>query len=327
MIPPGLMDALMRSAAPLVVSHVNPDGDAVGSLLGMGWLLRALGSNPTLALQDPPPPEFGLLPGVEEIVDERGVAGAYDLVVCVDASSPDRMGRVYTPALHSAPLVVIDHHVTNTNFGSFNWVDSGTAATCQMLVELADALGAPLHGALAQCLLAGLVTDTLGFRTPNTTPAVLETAMRLMQAGADLAVVTENMLDRRTFGVLRLWGMVLDDVCMEQGVIWAGISRQQLAAVGGKPGDDGSLSSLLIRTVGANISASFVEKTDDSGAPTVECSFRARRGFDVSRVAFALGGGGHPGAAGCTVPGALSGVIAQVTPMLQAVSQKPVRGQ
>lgn len=321
MIPSGLVEMLARSGAPLAVSHVNPDGDAVGSLLGVGWMMRALGKRPTLALQDPTPPEFGSLPGIAEIVDERSVGDAYDLVICVDASSADRMGRVYTAALADAPLIVIDHHVTNTRFGSINWVDPQAAATCQMLVELADALGAPLQSPLAQCLLAGLVTDTLCFRTPNTTPAVLETAMRLMRAGADLAAISEDMLDRRTFGALRLWGAVLDDVTMEQGVVWAGVSRQQLADADARQGDDGSLSSLLIRTVGANISASFVEKTDHDGAPAVECSFRARRGFDVSSVALALGGGGHPGAAGCTVSGSLAAVIARVTPMLQTVSQ------
>ena len=221
MIPAGLLETLARSVALLVVSHVNPDGDAVGSLLSVGWMLAGLGKGATLALQDPAPPEFDLLPGVETIVDAHGAAGVYDLVICVDASSSDRMGRVYTPAHAAAPLIVIDHHVTNTNFGNINWVDPSAAATCQMLVTLADALGVSLAGPLAQCLLAGLVTDTLCFRTPNTTPAVLETAMRLMQAGADLTAVTENMLDRRTFGALRLWGMALDDVCLEQGVIWA----------------------------------------------------------------------------------------------------------
>ena len=113
---------------------------------------------------------------------------AFDLIVCLDASSPDRMGSAYNPDVHeSATLVVIDHHITNTLFGDINWVEPGCASTCQMLVYLADALEVPLDGELAECLLTGMVTDTLGFRTSNTTPDVLGAAMRLMQGGADLA--------------------------------------------------------------------------------------------------------------------------------------------
>ena len=319
MIPPAAIDLIRNSANPLLVSHVNPDGDALGSLLGMGWMLDSLGKKSTLALQDAVPPEYSTLPGADRIVGVEAVADVYDLIICLDASSQDRMGKVYKAEHEPTPLLVIDHHVTNTRFGTVNWVASECAATCQMLVELADALAISLQGALAQCLLTGLVTDTLCFRTSNTTPAVLETAMRLMQGGANLNNITENMLDRRPYSVLRLWGMVLNDVQMADGVIWASISRAQFAASGGDNQDDGSLSSVLIRTVGAKISASFIEKMDESGQPTVECSFRARRGYDISTVALALGGGGHPAAGGCTVSGALADVIAHVTPMLKAV--------
>jgi phosphoesterase RecJ-like protein len=319
MIPPTVIDSIRHSTNPLLVSHVNPDGDAVGSLLGMGWILASLGKKITLALQDAVPAEHCSLPGADRIVGVEAVTDAYDLIICLDASSQDRMGKVYQPGHKAIPLLVIDHHVTNTRFGTVNWVAPECAATCQMLVELADALAVPLNGPLAQCLLTGLVTDTLCFRTSNTTPAVLETAMRLMQGGANLNDITESMLDRRPYSVLRLWGMVLNDVQMEDGVIWVSISRAQFAASGGDNQDDGGLSSLLIRTVDAKISASFIEKIDETGQPTVECSFRARRGFDISLVALALGGGGHPAASGCTVVGTLPAAIALVTPMLKAV--------
>src|SRR5690606_26013261 len=109
---------------------------------------------------------------------------AFDLVICLDSSSPDRMGSAYNPAVHAAaPLLVIDHHITNTRFGDINWVAPETAATCQMVAYLADALEVPLDGELAPCLLTGLVTDTLCFRTSNTDAEVLETAMRLMRGG------------------------------------------------------------------------------------------------------------------------------------------------
>ena len=321
-----LRTLLPSCQAILCVSHVNPDGDAVGSLLGMGWLLRSLGKAPTLALQDPVPEQFHSLPGVASILTAQDAAygalvtgKAFDLVVCLDASSPDRMGTAYHPAVHAtAPLLVIDHHVTNTRFGALNWVAPECAATCQMLVALADALHVPLATEIARCLLTGLVTDTLGFRTGNTTADVLEAAMRLIRAGADLADITEQTLNRRPFSAIRLWGLVLPAVQLDEHIIWTTISREQMA-VAQHDGSDLQLSSWLITASEADISAVFLEKVDEQGRPAVECSFRAKPGFDVSGLAYALGGGGHPPASGCTLPGALDAVTAQVLPALKQV--------
>jgi phosphoesterase RecJ-like protein len=319
-----LLSLLSNAGDILCISHVSPDGDAIGSLLGMGWLLRALGKAPTLALQDDVPDEHHVLPGAREIVTSRMPAFAqqvanhpFDLVICLDASSPDRMGTAYHPAVHAqSPLVVIDHHITNTRFGSINWVAPECAATCQMLVYLADAVQAPLEGPLAECLLTGIITDTLCFRTSNTTPAVLEAAMRLMQGGADLSLITERTVNRRSFNLIQLWGLVLPSVQLEERVIWATVTRAQLERAGLSLSDI-SLSSFLITAGEADISAVFMEKLDGQGRPAVECSFRAKRGFDVAEVAFALGGGGHPAASGCTLPGTLAEATARVVTALR----------
>src|SRR5690606_21352676 len=112
----------------------------------------------------------------------------------------------------AAPLLVIDHHITNTRFGDINWVAPETAATCQMVAYLADALEVPLDGELAPCLLTGLVTDTLCFRTSNTDAEVLETAMRLMRGGADLVAITQRTVNRRPFSLIKLWSLILPTV-------------------------------------------------------------------------------------------------------------------
>ncbi len=200
MIDPALLQALSEGRDILCVSHISPDGDAVGSLLGMGRLLRRLGKQPVLALQDPVPAEHRVLPGAADIITQQSPdfeiavrQRRFDLIVCVDSSSPDRMGAVYNAPVHdAATLLVIDHHVTNTRFGAINWVAPECAAACQMLVYLADALEVPLEGELAECLLTGIVTDTLCFRTDSTTPDVLSAAMRLMQGSADLSTITAH---------------------------------------------------------------------------------------------------------------------------------------
>jgi len=301
----------------LCVSHVNPDGDAYGSLLGMGWILRHLGKEPVLAMHDATSEQFLLMPGADAIIGADAVTATYDLIIALDASSLDRLGSIYAAQKHAEiPLLVIDHHFTNTRFGQINWIDATCAATCQMLVGLADVLDVPLTGPLAECLLTGIVTDTLCFRTSNTDAAVMEAAMRLMQSGVKLSEIVARTLNRRDFGVFQLWGQVLTHVQLEEGVIWTTISIAQRARAGIE--DDGQLSSMLITAVEADISATFTEKVDENGQMTVECSFRAKPGFDVGTLALELGGGGHPPASGVTLLGTLPDVTARVVAALKA---------
>ena len=332
MLSPDMLSLIQYALAPaqrvLCISHVGPDGDAIGSLVGMGWILHALGKEPTLALQDPLPDGFDEMPGAEKIIHAEQVAATYDLIVCLDSSSPDRMGRIFRPDDHDAiPMVVVDHHVTNTNFGDVNWVEPRCAATCQMLVYLAQELNVPLTGPLAECLLTGIVTDTLCFRTSNTDADVLAAATLLIQGGADLAAITARTLNRRRFTTLKLLAIVLADTQLVQRVIWTTISRAQLAETGNESGEDMQLNSMLIATREADISATFTEKLADDGTPAVECSFRAKPGFDVSKLAYELGGGGHPPASGCTLPGSLDQVVARVVPLLQEAQSRQASGQ
>lgn len=324
-IEPTLLTTIADATEILCISHVAPDGDAVGSLLGIHWILRHLGKSPTLALQDAPPREHQLLPGAADIITAHSAnyhsdvqTRAFDLVICVDASSPDRMGNAYNNEVHgSAPLLVIDHHITNTFFGTINWVAPDCAATCQMLAYLADALNVPLQDALAEVLLTGLVTDTLCFRTSNTTAAVLEVAQRLMLGGASLMTVTQRTVNRQPFAMIKLWSLILPTIQLEDGVIWAATYQSVFDQVGLPVGDTG-LSSYLVTADEAAMSAVFVQKQNHAGLPVVECSFRAKPGYNVATLALSLGGGGHPAASGCTVAGALEEVAPRVVALMKA---------
>lgn len=325
---PPEMESALRAAINaadtiLCVSHVSPDGDAVGSLLGMGWILRHLGKDPILALADKPSVDFDYIPGFGQIVGPSAVADRYDLIICLDASSQDRMGAVYRPAAHTGlPLIVIDHHITNTNFGSINWVEPGCAAVCQMLVYLADALGVPLSGGLAVALLTGLITDTLCFRTSSTTAHVLQAATRLTDGGAQIQTIVARTLQSRTYPGLRLWGSILSDAHLANRVIWATISTEQRKRAGAREEDGEGLAGFLISAKEADISATFTERVNRSGQLVVECSFRAKPGFDVSGVALSFGGGGHPPAAGCTLAQPLAEVVDTVVAALQSARKE-----
>ena len=210
---------------------------------------------------------------------------SFDLVICLDASSPDRMGNAYNPAVHASGPAARHRppHHQHASFGAVNWVAPTCAATCQMLAYLADALDVTLDGELAECLLTGLVTDTLCFRTANTDAAVLEVAMRLMRGGADLATITQRTVSRHPFSLIKLWGLILPGVHLEDGVIWS-VATPPMFAEAGHPFNDISLSSFLVTADEADMSAVFIEKPDDeTGEPTVECSFRAKPGFNVAQ--------------------------------------------
>ncbi len=324
-IPIGLIDLIRQSRSILVTSHLNADGDAYGSLLGMTLILRALGKTAVPAMHDPLQPEFAFLTASADIRSPRQVGADYDLIVSVDASSLDRLGAVYHEGKHGGiPLAVIDHHSTNTYFGTVNWVEPGCAATAQMVVYLAGALGVSLTPPLAECLLTGIVTDTLCFRTSNTTPAVLEAAMRLQEAGANLALIVQRTLNRMAFSTLKLWALVLQDVHLEDGVLWAAVRRDQLAAAG-KTDDESKLNTIFSTIVEADISAVFTEKIGKSGERAVECSFRAKPGFAVAELALSFGGGGHPPASGCTIGGTLDEVLALVVPALKETRRRQAR--
>jgi phosphoesterase RecJ-like protein len=326
-IPVGLFDLIHQSHRVLVASHRNADGDAYGSLLGMAQILEVLGKRPHVAMHDPVLEEFRFLPRAGDIRSPREVGADYDLVIALDASSLDRLGDVYQEGkLGGVPLAVVDHHITNTYFGTLNWVEPTCAATCQMVAYLAGALGVKVTPNLAECLLTGIITDTLCFRTSNTTPAVLEVAMHLQEAGANLAGIVQQTLNRMPYNTLKLWAQVLPHVQLEEGVLWGAVRRVDLAAAG-KNDDESKLNTIFSTVSEADISAVFTEKIGKTPKGAVECSFRARPGFNVGELALAFGGGGHPAASGCTIAGTLDEVVALVVPALKDTRRQQANSQ
>jgi phosphoesterase RecJ-like protein len=165
--------------------------------------------------------------------------------------------------------------------------------------------------------LTGLVTDTLCFRTSNTTPEVLEVAQRLMRGGASLMTVTQRTVNRQPFAMIKLWSEILPTIQLEDGVIWASTDQQTFDRAGLPVGDTG-LSSYLVTADEADMSAVFVQKQNPAGLAAVECSFRAKPGYNVATLALNLGGGGHPAASGCTMLGTLDEVVPHIIGLMKA---------
>ncbi len=302
----------------VVVTHLSPDGDAIGSMLGLMWALRQLGKTVIPAVDDGVPSTFSFLPGADE-VRARLRAVKPDLVIAVDCGDEARMGRVGAAArAGGGPLINLDHHVTNTHFGDANLVDVETVASAEGVYDWLPRLGVALDERMATCLLTGIVTDTLGFRTSNVTPAALGKAQALMEAGASLYAIVRRTLLQKPYAVLRLWAAVMPKVTLEDGVIWAVIDRQIRELTGYASNGDGGLVSLLISVEEADIAAVFREREDGR----VEIGLRAVPGFDVSPVALALGGGGHALASGATVDGPLHEVVERTVQMLRQAARE-----
>jgi phosphoesterase RecJ-like protein len=171
--------------------------------------------------------------------------------------------------------------------------------------------------------LTGLVTDTLGFRTSNTSAEVLEAAMVLQRSGASVAEIAGQTVGRMPLTTLYLWGRVLQSAQFAEGVLWATVRRADLAAVGASA-DEAKISSMLATVAEAEMSAVFTEKLGESDQPQVECSFRAKPGFNVADLAFSFGGGGHAPAAGCTVDGTLTEKVPLIVGRLQEERRRQI---
>jgi phosphoesterase RecJ-like protein len=309
--------SIRHSAQILLICHVSPDGDAIGSLLGLGRGLGMLGKTTTLACESPPPRKFSFLPDFDTIVSVVEPY-PYDLVIGLDCSDATRLGSVYdAEQMDGVPLINIDHHVTNLFFGDVNLVNEQAASTAEVVLSLLDRLGVPLDqdgAGIALCLLTGIVTDTLGFRTSNVTPQVMASTIRLMEAGASLSEVTHYVFNQRPRVELSLLAHGLSQMQTEGAMAWSEIALADRHACGHRGTSDAGLVDMLVRTREIHVAAVFSEMEDDQ----VDISFRADPGFDVAQLALSLGGGGHPAASGCKINGSLEAAKARILPMLRA---------
>ncbi|MBN1428427.1 MAG: bifunctional oligoribonuclease/PAP phosphatase NrnA [Anaerolineae bacterium] len=313
----GAISAANRIA---IATHVSPDSDALGSLLGLGIGLRAIGKQVALLCDDPVPVKLRFLPESASVASSTDLQP--ELFIGVDASDPQRLGACSTDWLSSGiPVINIDHHITNLNFGTVNVVDPQAAATTEILPLLLDGLGIVMTQDIATCLATGLVGDTRSFSTSNVTSNTLQVAARLVEAGIDLAGITETTLHRRSVPILRLWGLGLVNLTLDSGVIWTAISLAARREIGMRDSGDIGLSNILISAEEANVAAVFTEQPDNR----IDISFRARPGYDVAGVALSLGGGGHTQAAGCLLEGTLEEIVERVVPLLKAQAQPPAQ--
>lgn len=304
--------ALAAADEVAMLCHVGPDGDALGSMLGLGLALQKAGKKVTAGFAPPfvVPASLSFLPGQDLLVSPDAFPASPAVLVLLDAGSPDRVGELAPSVSAAATVIVLDHHVTNEGFGDIPVVDGQVAATGQIAFEVIEAMGIELDDDIALCLLTALVTDTGRFQYSNTTAETLRTAAKLVAAGGDPAIIGRHVYEEVPFGYLHVAGSALSRAVLHSGlgVVTTTVTHADLADAGVDWGDIDSLIDTLRLAVEAD--TAILAKSFEDGR--VKVSLRSRGATDVGGLAATFGGGGHRLAAGLTVEAAPEDVVGQL---------------
>ena len=315
----------VRELAPtgrvLLICHVNPDGDALGSMLGFGLGLRRLEVSrlqATFPGSFEVPEPFADLPGIDMLVPEEEAFADPDLVIVFDVAAESRLGGLVDRLPRARASVVLDHHASNTCFGGVNLVDARAAATAVVAEGLLDRLDVPLDPEIAECLYVALATDTGSFKFDMTTPQVHEMAARLIATGIRPGEISRRVFDTRPFGAMKLFAEVLARAALDptaaggHGMVWTYATLDDLHRHGQRP----YVMDALIDPVRTVAEADVSVLVKQLGEAEWAVSLRSKGAVDVSRVAIAMGGGGHRLAAGFTGHGTPGSVVVAVREQL-----------
>jgi bifunctional oligoribonuclease and PAP phosphatase NrnA len=302
--------ALLRDAQDVtLVAHAQPDADALGSALALGLALRRRGSKVRVTFGEPAdaPESLRGLDAAGLLVPPAEVPARPELLVALDTASRDRLGCLQDRVDTSEAVLVIDHHATNSRFGTHHVVDTDAEATAVLVLRMLDGLGVALDEPIARCLYAGLVTDTSCFRRAD--PDTHAIAARLLRAGVDPNATTRELLDTHPFGWLAMLGTVLGRAQLEpasaQGLGLVHTTVRLVDAAGLRSEEVESVVDLVRTASEAEVAAVFKEVGPDQWS----VSLRAKQRLDVSVAATELGGGGHRLAAGFRAQGTAEDVL------------------
>ncbi|HAV77628.1 MAG TPA: hypothetical protein DCX53_09785 [Anaerolineae bacterium] len=296
-----IKERLKKARNILIASHVRPDGDAIGSLLGLGLALKDAGKSVQMVLTDGVPASYKHLEGSELILKKTNAE--HDTFITVDCADFKRVGKIFEG--FGQPDINIDHHVTNEKFGKINLIEAEEVATAAVLTNHLPQWGYTITKPIAEALLTGIITDTLGFRTANTNPSALRLCAQLMEIGADMPDLYMRSLVKKTFVAAKYWGIGLSSMEHKNGIVWATLTVEDRKRTGYGGNDDADLINMVSAIDGNKVGMIFVEQNDNH----VKISWRALEpGVDVSKVAKHFNGGGHAAAAGADIPGKLSDI-------------------
>jgi phosphoesterase RecJ-like protein len=309
-----LLELLRERNSFVISSHLRPDGDAIGSSLGMMHLLEAMGKRATVCFVDPIPVNFRFLGGRDRIACTFPEADAAIFLECdsIERSSIDR--RQFDAAV-PALTINIDHHRSGREFADFNWIDPEAAAVGAMVYDLAVAAGVTISRSMAECLYAAILTDTGSFNYPSTSASTFAMAEHLVQSGANPNRIAADVYFSNPASKVRLLGIALSNIQIDGAVSWSHVTVEEMERVGASVEDCEGVANHLIGIAGVE-AAAFLRELP--GQNQYRLSLRSRRALDVSVIAENFGGGGHRNASGCSVEGTLAEVTRLIVAQMRA---------
>ncbi len=288
-----IKEKINQAESVLIVTHENPDGDAVGSSLGFMHVLKKLDKKvdvyiPVLNKM------YSFLPGYEEIKTELDENSKYDLCVALDSSDIERLGLGKTWFEKTENTVVIDHHITNQNYGDANYVNAIASSTCQNIIVVLAALDVAINKDMATCIYSGMLTDTGAFRY-NTQPETFEFAAMLLETGIDIATIYKKLFDSTTESRTKLLGRALSrlELLEDKKIAFTYVNSEDYEEFQNEEGDHEAIVNYGRNIEGVEVSVFFREKDGH-----YKVSLRSNDYIDVSRIATKYAGGGHLKAAG-----------------------------
>ena len=297
-----IADLIRRTDHFLVASHANPDGDAIGSTVALGHILSALGKDFCLYNISGLPSQFDWL-HLPAPINNCLCGSEANWIFVLDCGSEHRVGPELHQIMASRPMANVDHHLGNPNFGQFNWVDDSYPAVAAMMADLADELGVPLTGALAEAVYLGIVTDTGFFTFDNTDPRVMELAARLIRLGLKPGFVNAKIRNQWSVSRFRLWGESFATTEMFFGgkVAMAYVTQDMMERTGTTAADCEEIVNFLRRLRGTRAAGILREEPDGA----FKFSLRSTGPDNVQAVAALFDGGGHRNASGGTIADSL----------------------
>jgi phosphoesterase RecJ-like protein len=306
--------ALRKASSVVVCGHVRPDGDAIGSALGLSLALREAGiaAIPTLADDRSAPSTYSWLPGYGLYVAADQLE-APDVFVAVDTPVPDRLGEAEALMRGANTVISLDHHPDAQSFAAINVLDTAAAATGHIVWEFASALLDKPSPEVALCCYVGLLTDTGRFSYDNTSPRAFRSAAEMVEAGVDAAEAARFTYQNRSRASLAIEARAMTRLTLANSdrVAYAWVTDEDFAELGVKPEEAENLPD-AIRVLGGVDVALMLRQYGDE----VRVNLRAKTGFDVGRVARVFGGGGHRAAAGCTIDGTVDDALPRLLALL-----------
>jgi phosphoesterase RecJ-like protein len=300
-----------------ITSHVRPDGDSLGSSLGVFWLLRALDKDVEVIMRDPAPHSYKKLPGAGEVRVTPRVDRAYDGVFVIECSDVTRPGLI---DLEKQFVVNIDHHSTTELFGNVNWIDSTASAVGEMIYNLCKATGVRVTKEIAECVYTALLTDTGSFHYSNTTERTFKIASELVRIGVKPAKTAEAIFGSYQWPKIELLGQVLATARRDESgqVAWMRQTLEMQERTKASDEDADGFVNYPLAVGEVEATALFKES-----APGVyRTSLRSKGDVNVARIAEQFGGGGHRNAAGCTLTGDWDEIEQKLVPLLREAVER-----